>query len=519
MQQWTFARRLGVSFATLVALCTILGGLGLWQMGRIKDGTDEIALSWLPSVQELGAMRSTVNQIRRAEPDHLFAAGDAAQIGEIERRIEGLRQQLAAVERRYQPLITSPDERTLWEHIVQRRDAYFKTNAELMKLSREGGARNAAAVAYFRGPSREAMNAYAAAIAESVEFNAKGSAAARRQADDTYTTARAWMLALSAAVLALGATLAFAITRTARHQLGGDPAEAAAAVRRVAQGDLTGRIRLQPGDHDSLMAALHQMQENLLDVVGSVRQGSDAVSTASVQIAQGNIDLSQRTEEQASALQQTAATMEQLSSTVRHNADSARQANQLARDAADVAGRGGQVVGDVVETMQTLSDSSRKIGDIIGVIDGIAFQTNILALNAAVEAARAGEQGRGFAVVAGEVRTLAQRSAEAAREIKTLIHRNVEQVEQGTTLVDHAGKTMAELVGSVQRVSEIVSQITAATVEQSNGIEQVSTAVGQMDQTTQQNAALVEESAAAAESLKMQAEQLVEVVGGFRLAA
>jgi methyl-accepting chemotaxis protein len=241
------------------------------------------------------------------------------------------------------------------------------------------------------------------------------------------------------------------------------------------------------------------------------------VATASAQIAQGNQDLSSRTEEQASALQQTAATMEQLGTTVRSNADSAKQANQLALGASAVAAQGGDVVGKVVTTMQGINDSSRKIGDIIGVIDGIAFQTNILALNAAVEAARAGEQGRGFAVVASEVRSLAQRSAEAAKEIKALIGRSVEQVEQGTALVDQAGKTMGEIVGSIQRVSDIVAEITAASAEQSDGVQQVGDAVSQMDQATQQNAALVEESAAAAESLKGQAQQLVQAVAVFKL--
>jgi methyl-accepting chemotaxis protein len=242
-------------------------------------------------------------------------------------------------------------------------------------------------------------------------------------------------------------------------------------------------------------------------------------ATASAQIAQGNQDLSGRTEQQASALQETAATMEELGTTVRGNADSAKQANQLAQSASAVAAQGGQVVDKVVTTMQGINESSRKIGDIIGTIDGIAFQTNILALNAAVEAARAGEQGRGFAVVASEVRSLAQRSAEAAKEIKSLIGRSVEQVEQGTTLVDEAGKTMSEIVNSIQRVSDIVAEISAASVEQSTGVSQVGEAVSQMDQATQQNAALVEESAAAAQSMRQQAEQLVRTVAVFRLSA
>ncbi|MEZ5665572.1 MAG: methyl-accepting chemotaxis protein [Burkholderiaceae bacterium] len=293
-------------------------------------------------------------------------------------------------------------------------------------------------------------------------------------------------------------------------------------VGRVASGIAGGRLNQTmdlgvPGDEGELLRTMNSMQSQLAGVVSTIRSGSDGVAIASTEIAQGNQDLSLRTEQQASALEETAATMEQLATTVRNNADNAKQANQLAQGASSVALQGGEVVEKVVTTMQGISDSSRKIGDIIGVIDGIAFQTNILALNAAVEAARAGEQGRGFAVVAGEVRNLAQRSAEAAKEIKGLITRNVEQVEQGTTLVGEAGKTMGEIVGSIRRVSDIVAEITAASVEQSSGISQVGNAVSQMDQGTQQNAALVEESAAAAASLKTQAEQLVQAVAVFAL--
>ncbi len=265
------------------------------------------------------------------------------------------------------------------------------------------------------------------------------------------------------------------------------------------------------------VGALDRMRREMANVVGTVRRNSDSVATASSQIAQGNQDLSGRTEQQASSLQQTASSMEELGSTVRQNADNARQANQLAQGASSVAAKGGEVVSQVVDTMKGINESSRKIADIISVIDGIAFQTNILALNAAVEAARAGEQGRGFAVVAGEVRNLAQRSAEAAKEIKSLISTSVERVEQGTDLVDQAGSTMQEIVASIKRVSDIIGEISAASAEQSSGVAQVGQAVTQMDQATQQNAALVEQSAAAAESLKQQAQQLVQAVAVFKV--
>ncbi len=296
--------------------------------------------------------------------------------------------------------------------------------------------------------------------------------------------------------------------------------QASRVAEQVRDGDLATQATDDARDEISpLLHALAEMQQSLVRVVGSVRTNADSVATASAQIAQGNQDLSGRTEQQASALQQTAATMEELGTTVRNNADSARQANELAQNASAVAAQGGDVVGKVVATMQGINDSSRKIGDIISVIDGIAFQTNILALNAAVEAARAGEQGRGFAVVASEVRSLAQRSADAAKEIKTLIGRSVDQVAQGTALVDQAGKTMGEIVGSIQRVSDIVAEISSASAQQSAGVQQVGDAVSQMDQATQQNAALVEQSAAAAESLRGQARQLVQAVAVFKLAA
>uniref|UniRef100_UPI00158B5D0B methyl-accepting chemotaxis protein n=1 Tax=Burkholderia glumae TaxID=337 RepID=UPI00158B5D0B len=326
-------------------------------------------------------------------------------------------------------------------------------------------------------------------------------------------------LGVSGALGAVSTVLMLMVLRSVRHSLGGDLEEAVDTARRIARGDLTARVALRGGDHGSLLHALHAMQTGLIEMVSRVRLGTDNINVGANEIAAGNTDLSQRTEQQAAALVQTASSMDEMTTHVRQSADSASQAAQLAGQAAGVATRGSDVVDDVVRTMDAITDSSRKIGDIIGVIDGIAFQTNILALNAAVEAARAGEQGRGFAVVASEVRSLAQRSASAAKEIKSLIETSTATVEQGASLVTHAGSTMQEIVQSVKRVNEILGEISQAAGEQRTGIEQVNRAVGEMDQVTQQNAALVEQAAAAAHSLKDQAENLREAVTRFALPA
>ena len=328
------------------------------------------------------------------------------------------------------------------------------------------------------------------------------------------SSSRTYFLVLALLALAIGTVSAWRLTQGITAPL----KHAVGVARRVADGDLTAQIHVSSSDETGqLMQALHDMNTSLDRLVGQVRQGTDSIATASGQIAAGNHDLSARTEEQASSLQQTAASMEQLTSTVKQNADNASQANQLALSASDVAVKGGMVVSQVVETMGAISQSSRKISDIIGVIDSIAFQTNILALNAAVEAARAGEQGRGFAVVASEVRSLAGRSAEAAKEIKQLIQASVTKVEEGSAQVSQAGQTMDEIVSSVQRVTDIMGEITAASHEQTSGIEQINRAVAEMDLVTQQNAALVEESTAAAQSMQQQTSDLSQMVSIFRL--
>ena len=371
----------------------------------------------------------------------------------------------------------------------------------------------------YDGPLYKSIDPISNKITELIDLQLRVAAEEVSTVDAAYRFALTMTFALMGVAALISIGFAIVITRGITRQLGAEPADLKRQADAVAAGDLMQPIHVQPSDTGSVMAALKTMQNNLVKVVGEVRVASDGVATGSQEIASGTLDLSQRTEEQASNLEETAASMEELTVTVKQNADTARQASQLAHGASEAAVRGGEVVGQVVTTMQDITTSSKKIVDIISVIDGIAFQTNILALNAAVEAARAGEQGRGFAVVAGEVRTLAQRSAAAAKEIKDLITASVERVETGSQLVAQAGESVSDIVAQVKRVTDLINEITAASNEQASGIAQVGDAVNQLDQVTQQNAALVEESTAAAESLKVQAARLSEVVSVFKLSS
>jgi len=505
------ARRLWSAILILLAAMIVIAGGTIWRANKIQErSAAEIdqrqdtltkALVW-QGLTDTAVARGMANAI----------SADSA-VGELFKdnfakdtpRIAKLRKDLT------EQAVDADDQAALKE-IQGLGAALVATSKKASDLKAAGDFAGAAAIV--RGDYTASANAYTGAIAKFGE--AQQAKADKAQADAI--AARQQVLTLGAGgsvlIVCLGMFTAATLVRSIRVPLQRSIEVAGA----IAEGDLTRRIVTDRTDEfGALMKSLQHMNESLGRVVGNVRSSTDSISTASSEIASGNTDLSSRTEQTASNLQQTASSMEQLTGTVRQSADAARQANQLASSAAEVAARGGAKVSEVVSTMDEINASSKKISDIIGVIDGIAFQTNILALNAAVEAARAGEQGRGFAVVASEVRSLAQRSANAAKEIKGLINASVEKVESGSRLVADAGQTMSEIVGSVQRVTDIIGEITAASSEQSEGIGQVNTAVTQLDQMTQQNAALVEESAAAAESLKDQAQRLAEVVAVFKL--
>ena len=415
----------------------------------------------------------------------------------------------------YQVLLETPEEKAMYAQITEQWARYMEEDTKIRAAMRAGDADTAKKL--IRGESNKLIVSMRAQVDKLVDLYTQGGKDAAAEGGRRYSSSRVLIITLLLASVVLGAAGAFLITRRLMRSLGGEPAYAVDIVNRIAAGDLSAQVELRSGDSRSLLFAMKTMRDNLAKIVTDVRGSTHVIASASGQIAAGNLDLSSRTEQQASSLEETAASMEELTSTVRQNSEAAAQANQLAGSASDVAQAGSEVVGRVVNTMESINASSRKIGDIIAVIDGIAFQTNILALNAAVEAARAGEQGRGFAVVASEVRNLAQRSAAAAREIKELIGNSVSQVEEGSKLVAEAGTTMERVVASVQRVTDLISEITNAGREQSLGIEQVNQAIAQMDTVTQQNAELVGQAATAAQSMQEQATSLAQLVSVFQL--
>ncbi|ASU36898.1 hypothetical protein hmeg3_00405 [Herbaspirillum sp. meg3] len=513
MKNIRIGSRLGLGFALVLSLLVLMTVIGVWRLQDIGSRTasmisqdlqkERLASEWAANIDANGVR--TVAFIKSNNADHQKFFKD---------QVAGTVDRTSAVQKQLDEMVKSDEGRKLFNALLDQRKVYNDLRNKVFKMKEAGD--EAGALAELDSKLIPAMKEYSARV-NAVAIHQKD--VINRNAaivDDQYRSGRAILIAVGVIALLLGIVISWRLAEGITRPLH----RAVQATAAVAAGDLSTHVVVDRKDEiGQLLQGLHDMTQNLLKTVREVRSGADTIATASSEIATGNLDLSSRTEQQAGSLEETASAVEQLTSTVKQNADNAREANQLALSASKVAVEGGNVVGQVVDTMDAINESSRRIVDIISVIDGIAFQTNILALNAAVEAARAGEQGRGFAVVASEVRSLAQRSASAAKEIKSLIDDSVDKVGSGTRLVEQAGKTMSDVVSSVKRVSDIVAEISAATQEQSTGIAEVNHAITQMDQVTQQNAALVEQAAAAAGSLQDQAARLAQVVSVFKLDA
>ncbi|CDG84895.1 methyl-accepting chemotaxis (MCP) signaling domain protein [Janthinobacterium agaricidamnosum NBRC 102515 = DSM 9628] len=509
--------RLGLGFALVLVLLIAVTVVGIGRMAQIQDRLDHVVSVNNVVTRLVIDMRGNVSD-RITSLRILTLMTDAGDMEPEMARIKSQTNTYQETQKKLEAqfaLESTAEEKTLLASIKEYEATAMPAIAKASALWLANDAEGATKVMIKE--IRPVQKKWMEALEQLASLEDKLNAQVQTDARTAFDNARTFMIILGALAVALGVAAAFVITRGLLKQLGGEPDYTAAIAGSIANGDLSIAINTQASDNSSLLAEMKEMRNSLVGIVGQVRVGTETIGTASREIAAGNIDLSSRTEMQASSLEKTASAMEELTSTVKQNADNAREANQLAATASDVALKGGEVVAQVVGTMGSINDSSKKIVDIIGVIDGIAFQTNILALNAAVEAARAGEQGRGFAVVATEVRNLAQRSAAAAKEIKGLIDDSVGKVEAGTKLVGQAGVTMGEVVDSVKRVTDIMSEIANASQEQSAGIEQVNLSIIEMDSMTQQNAALVEQAAAAAQSLQDQAAELAHVVSIFKL--
>jgi methyl-accepting chemotaxis protein len=512
MNNLKIGARLQLAFGAMLVLLLVIAYIGWSALADTNKRMDIVVNENNTKIALSNSMLTELNLIARSARNYILYADKETQ-AKMQGRIEGAQKNFGVSMERLGTLVHGERGKEVYAQLQAQAPETLRLLGQVVQIVNEGKA--AEAPAFLLNSVQKQQDGTFALINEMIGFQEKQNAALVEQIHDEYTFAVRFLVGATLLACVAATGLALMITRSITRPIN----EAVNAAEMVAAGDLTHSIQVQGRDEVSqLLTALQTMTGSLSSIVGEVRAGTETISTASREIATGNQDLSSRTEEQASSLEETASSMEELTSTVKQSADNARQANVLANSASQVAVRGGQVVSQVVETMGSINESSRRIVDIIGVIDGIAFQTNILALNAAVEAARAGEQGRGFAVVASEVRTLAQRSAAAAKEIKVLIDDSVGKVDTGARLVDQAGVTMDEIVDSVKRVTDIMAEIALASQEQNAGIEQINQAITQMDQVTQQNAALVEEAAAAAEAMQEQAVHLAQAVDVFKLA-
>ncbi len=506
--------QLAICFSLVLLLMMLITGIGIWRLKEAGGATDfmvkeamhkeRLAAKWLNA--------TTANSIRTVA---LTKSTDPDEQDYYRKTISSTSTEITAIQKSLDQLRKEEEEFQLFLVVAERRSAYINARNTVFKAKDRGNLVEANHV--LETGMKPALNAYVQSVNNVLDFQKTQIDKSASSIENSFRYGSFLLIAISAAAILISITAATFISRRLVRQLGGEPKYAADIARHIADGDLSVEIKTRTNDHSSLLYAIKTMRDSLASIVGKVRTGTDVIAAASAEIANGNMDLSSRTERQASSLEEATSTMLELTGTVRQSGENTRQANQLAMSASDIASRGGAVVAQVVDTMGSIHASSRKIVDIITVIDGIAFQTNILALNAAVEAARAGDEGRGFAVVASEVRNLAQRSATAAREIKELIDDSVIKVDAGSKLVNEAGATMNEVVNSVRRVTDIMGSINAAIQEQVEGIEHIGAAVSNMDSVTQQNAALVEQAAASTLSLQEQVKQLVEAVNIFKL--
>ncbi|MFO6419565.1 methyl-accepting chemotaxis protein [Hylemonella sp. W303a] len=513
MKSWTMKRRLVWGFGFILTISVVIGINTIVTLANLNRTLDELTRDRMVTVKLLNSIKVNMLDTSRHLRDYVIA-DDAAQKENFKKKLDDNGKETNSFLDQLDKSISDPAGRESLDRVKKAREIYRSNRVAALKAADEGNKEKAFSLLLNELTAQQGE--MLKALGEMTSGQEKLMQDAADKAGSSASIATTLMSGGVLILVVLGLWTAHSVIRA----LVGPMEHALHIASKISEGDLTQRVQVQREDEvGKVLNAMSRMQESLIRVVGKVRNSSDSVSNASAEIASGNQDLSSRTESQASSLQQTAASMEELGSTVRQTAESCAEANQLAKSASGVATQGGEMVGKVVETMKDIHHSSQRIADIIGVIDAIAFQTNILALNAAVEAARAGEQGRGFAVVASEVRALAGRSAAAAKEIKELITTSVAKVEQGSTQVDQAGQIMQEVVNSIRRVTDIVAEVSAASAEQSAGVNQVGEAIGNLDQTTQQNAALVEEMAAAAASLEVQAKDLVETVGVFKISA